>query len=172
MKSIGFFFSGLGCNLDPEQILYYTFLKTIDNMKIIMECPKSTMGVAVDVFKIQYDASVTREFEKYIYKKYNKIQRYLDQGYTVYLAGHSMGGCIVTILADLFHETKHVHKIKCMTAGSIYIKPLQNLEIQHYINKNDFVLQMFHETLPKKHYIKSNGDGHFAYHDQITKFFN
>jgi len=77
---------------------------------------------------------------------YGKILEKLQEGYNVYVTGHSYGGAIAGKVAELLNDAEeHIRiRIHIATTGSIYIPKtarVNNVDIVHYMHVHDISLR-------------------------------
>lgn len=143
-KSILMQVIGLGCSSVDQHVIasYEQYLANKVGMSCIVYCNQSLTKTLYDVAKTCTHFIPSKK-HKFVVKIFNNVKKYLEEGYDVYLLGHSYGGSVVSRIAELMRNSTHTN-LHIITFGSIYVpKPerITGVDLKHYMFVNDVALK-------------------------------
>lgn len=149
IKNIAIQIIGLGCTSMGQDELerYKTNISSSLHMPCHVYCNQSLLKTLYDVSKtcIYFIPSKKNKFVQYVL---NEVKILLDQGYNVFLMGHSYGGSVASRIAEIVckdpQNTTYMNRLTIITLGSIYVprpEKTQGVNIKHYMFENDVALK-------------------------------
>jgi hypothetical protein len=140
---------GLGCSSMEKVELerYEAYLANKVSMLCRVYCNRSLVKTLYDVSKT-CTSFIPSKKHKFVQHVLNEVKQYIDQGYNVFLVGHSYGGSVVSRIAEILHKDmqgfSYIHRLNVITLGSIYVprpEKTQDVNIKHYMFENDVALK-------------------------------
>ncbi len=134
---------GMGClNEDAVRVAEY-YRKLNKNAIINVECNESLKTIFKNIIKTACYLKPSKNND-FVLRIFDKINKLLNANKDVILMGHSYGGNVATILAELFNSHTNANKLKVATFGSIYItkpKKVTNIIIRQFMMLKDVALK-------------------------------
>lgn len=145
------FVLGLGCSEDGVTFIRWSALvrsavgKSADAE---VRCDRS-LGRTLHTVARRTCALPPRRDSLFVAGIVDDVRSALDHG-PVHLAGHSYGGAVVSMVADILRADPNVHRLRCATFGAIYTPSVDEVDLVHYMLRRDVALLCNHVPLDSR----------------------
>jgi hypothetical protein len=127
-----FYIVGLGCDPNAQK----------STASFHYECNASLSSTLETIAKTVCYMKPNKK-DKFIIKNAMQVGKLLDDNSQVLLLGHSYGGAVATVIADILNSHPAVHNLQVATFGSIFtIDPatIPNIKIRQFMKLKDVAL--------------------------------